>query len=202
MRHQLAFLEGQTVIFVGRAKEHKRHGTRVNLLLTNVRLWRTSDDLALETAKPDARVEHLWVSSHESGFQRAEMFTERSGAGTVGLYARANGSIDYGVRMVESIYLDAFNDSLWESKDAAEASAQIGGLLLEREENPDAIFYGFRKSPSQWFKHLQRVHTQGLRSACAGLARSLMATRNGPCTGLKKAFAPKRRQLKTARGFA
>ena len=203
IRHQLVPLLDQDVVFTGRATEHKRHNGRIQMLLTNVKVWKADLDLCLSTCPPDARLGHLWINAEPEAFERAEMLTERSGAGRVSLYARAGGSVDYGITMRQSMYLDAFNDRLFDAGSAAEAIGMVGCLLEDFDTNQeDALFYGRKHSPRHWIKHFRRQHTRGMRSAAAGLARSFTATKNGPCTGLKQTLQLPKAQRSLAKGFA
>ena len=203
IRHQLVPLLDQDVVFTGRATEHKRHDGRIQMLLTNVKVWKADLDLCLDTCPPDARIDHLWVNGDPEAFERAEMLTMRSGGGRVSLYARSSGSVDYGITMRQSMYLDAFNDRLFDAGSSAEAVGLVGCLLDDFDTNPDeSLFYGRRHSTRHWIKHFRRQHTKWTRSAAATLSRSFTATQNGPCIGLKEILQLPKAQRSLARGFA
>lgn len=114
MTRPLHHLEGSDVHFLGTITEHRRKpGGELHLMLRNVEVRHLIHDAPLLAQKP-VKLQHLWITvpaKNDSPITR-QMLAVVAGIGTVTWYARADRTVDLGIRELPSVELGGLADRL------------------------------------------------------------------------------------------
>lgn len=121
MRTELQALQGQQVVCVGDVTTDTRKVKGVvYLCLVNVNVYAYDENRQLRLTKPTVKTDHLWVQQ-DLDAEGAVIF-----AGTIQSYSRKDGTEDYAVSQVNSLYLPA-------ARRTAEAAAAANPAKLHPE---------------------------------------------------------------------
>lgn len=100
MRDQLKHLEGQLVVLQGRvAKARITDDRRYFFCVSQPELapWDGNESLGNVRAKPQAKLDHIWVQTSADQCNWPQLYTKQFLVGTCGYYCRKDGSVDLSV---------------------------------------------------------------------------------------------------------
>ena len=212
MRTELARFENQFA-YVEAWLTNKRPSAaddQHHILLENAKVWVWDGYSAINLPRPqDAAADHFWITG-KTGMPLMEKVTC---VGRIHQYARANGSVDYGIRSQVQYDLDHF---LAESTDKAKharsykdqlqickgAISDIEEALAAIDTHPNgAVAFSRWKDLAFCRGALENALNCFQRDVAAAEWRLATSTANGACNRLKEVSRLQGRGLRPAAGF-
>ena len=201
MRDQLRPLEGQLVVFKGRATEKQRQADGllgICLAAVEVRPHRT--DTAMRMVEP-IKLDHAWIRGlADDDVDFRGLLRSMAGVARVTYYRRSDGSVDLGLRAVEGVCLD----NIWKrikAEPRKEDRAALMACAVDRIED-GSTYWSWWTRADQDAQALTKALDNYEHSMAMNLGAVLAAPSNGPCTKMREALQLRGSHRQQARGFA
>ena len=186
MRDQLRPLEGQLVVFKGRATEKQRQADGllgICLAAVEVRPHRT--DTAMRMVEP-IKLDHAWIRGlADDDVDFRGLLRSMAGVARVTYYRRSDGSVDLGLRAVEGVCLD----NIWKrikAEPRKEDRAALMASAVDRIEE-GSPYWSWWTRADQDAQAITKALNKHERSMALNLGAVLAAPSNGPCTKMRAA---------------
>ena len=201
MRDQLRPLEGQLVVFKGRATEKQRQADGllgICLAAVEVRPHRT--DTAMRLVEP-IKLDHAWIRGlADDDVDFRGLLRSMAGVARVTYYRRSDGSVDLGLRAVPGVCLD----NIWRRMKTEPRKEDRTALLASAvDQIEDGVAYwSWWTRADKDAQALAKALDNHEHSVAMNLGAVLAAPSHGPCTKFRQVLQLRGHQRQQARGFA